>query len=117
MKANEFVKKFGWEISIDVSKSIEKSSWVIVRSGGWFSKEFVELPELLGLIKSKRLIDDLGGIDKAYRYKNLKDNSCIHPKTGEVRSFTLNSAWGESVGFTLFPEQIKKAIADVESCQ
>ena len=100
MKANEFVKKFGWEISIDVSKTIQKSSWVDVRVGGWWSREFVELPELKRLVESHELIKRFHGVEKAkYELKLIEDGSIFR------------------CCVAITAEMLKQAIADVEACQ
>ena len=114
MDAYKLVKKYGWEICVDVCNTLKKSSWVNIRKGAWFSTEFVELPKLASLIKSKNIIDELGGIESALKFKNLNNNCCVNPKSGEIKTFTLNSPMGNYVGFSLFPEQINQAIADVE---
>lgn len=103
MKANEFVKKFGWEISIDVSKTIQKSSWVDVRVGGWWSREFVELPELKRLVESHEIVES---------HKFPEDD-----ETGLDGAHCLLDMYGgyELVGEKL--ERLKQAIADVEACQ
>lgn len=98
MDAKEFVKKFGWEISIDVSKTIQKSSWVDVRVGGWWSREFVELPELKHLVEAHDLVERFGGLESAKGVCNADGDGflgCKYPPC----------------------DDLKQAITDVEACQ
>lgn len=109
MKANEFVKKFGWEISIDVSKTIQKSSWVDVRVGGWWSREFVELPELKRLVESHELANRLGGVDTMrIMIEQMEINDLC-----DGMNISFDGEW-QGV-FT--KGQLQQAIADVEACQ
>lgn len=132
MKANEFVKKFGWEISIDVSKTIQKSSWVDVRVGGWWSREFVELPELKRLVESHENLELLGGIKKG---KEILDGAPVGSDgfvlwTGKVRYLNgstkcifsdKSNEWSPAnvmvLNLMISFDAFKDVIADVEACQ
>ena len=84
MKANEFVKKFGWdEVKRVLNLSIH-SSWAdhyhikedaIGTAGARFSKklcekndDFVCLHDLNQLIEAKELVEKFGGLPEAHKY-------------------------------------------------
>lgn len=97
MRANEFVKKFGWGWAKDVVNNQPKTDAQIFNpynqkySSSYNIKKGVSVAWLKRLVESWDLVELCGGLEVA---KNLDP--------------TLLTGWVESVN---------KAIADVESCQ
>lgn len=95
MKANDFVKKYGWE---EAKKVIKNAHWEDISYGNGHyysnscSKDDVLLDDLKRLIESHDLLEKLGGLDKAEDFYN-------------------------SFGTPSGEHRIYQAIADVESCQ
>lgn len=88
MKANEFVKKFGWE-----------ESKALVNAQSWTMRQIalsttVDTKELTRLVESHELVEKLGGIDKCKGLVHV----CIFKGRGSYAS------------------RLKQAIADVEAC-
>lgn len=97
MKANEFVKKFGWEhakLHIDNMEAVQI---------GNNHQEYID--DLKRLVESHELVESWGGIGRCkFFMKGMKLNKCDSvkcPKTGMIVSRV----------------KMEKAIADVESCQ
>lgn len=102
MKANEFVKKYGLELSREiVSKQPKWASNVRVSEiiGTWEYTEKVlpsfSIVELKRLVESHELVEYMGGIDKA-----------------KEQAYVLAMEVG---GFN--PAKVEKAITDVEACK
>lgn len=92
MKANEFVKKFGWDYAIkflNYSASIAEDRCIL---------DFGEYYYLKRIVESHELVDVEGGIDQ------VKDTF----------SFAFKHGADE---LTEYGKRLKQAIADVESCQ
>lgn len=101
MKANEFVKKYGLELSREiVSKQPKWASNVRVSEiiGTWEYTEKVlpsfSIVELKRLVESHDLVEKVGGMDKAKMLLRMR-----------IAAELYDSA-----------DEIEKAIADVESC-
>ena len=101
MKANEFVKSFGWDAVKHKADELK-----IIESMG--DKLSFEDENLKRLVESRELVEKLGGIDTMrIMQKQMVLNSL---KGGMNISFD-----GEFVGTFSF-NQLEQAIADVESC-
>lgn len=94
MKANEFVKKFGWDKvkSIVLNFNYNSSNKFIVNLN---DNSAISIYELKHLVESHELVESHGGLNESKR-------------TFEMRHGVINlDGWGE----------LKQAIADVESCK
>lgn len=86
MNANEFVKKYGLAVAIDLSKRD-------VTSVGYLSIEHHELDqkELKHLVESHELVESFGGLDHAKQFyrENLKcdDSEVLRKAIADVESF------------------------------
>ncbi len=104
MKANEFVKKYGWELVIDLLNRGSKQTHVTndarmlinaetyIKQCPWFADDInsaISLADLKRLIESHELVEQWGG---------LADAKVV-------------------VKISRHKKYLKKAIADVESCQ
>ena len=95
MKANEFVKKFGWEYSKHI---LNEDSVILVDLNYTHLKRLIkshELVEIHGFEKSKEIVANAPSDDHFYSW--VLGNSGVRDKTVNI---------GE----------LRKAIADVESC-
>ena len=95
MKANEFVKKFGWEYSKHI---LNEDSVILVDLDYAHLKRLIESHELVeihGFEKSKEIVANAPSDDHFYSW--VLGNSGVRDKTVNI---------GE----------LRKAIADVESC-
>ena len=110
MKANEFVKKFGWEEAAEIVCGVpEKFRFKCLSNVCWdnntykYSDRFkprlslVNMADLKRLVESHELVQSKGGIEKA---KAIVADSFI---------------WG--LGGRVYANPLEQAIADVESCQ
>ena len=89
MKANEFVKKFGWE----EAKIICNGVFTGVVCYKWVE---LNIDDLKRLVESHELVESYGGMDR------------IKEDTSDLEDWEESSSlWRE----------VEKAIADVESCQ
>lgn len=102
MKANEFVKKFGWGWAKDVVNNQPKTDAQIFNpynqkySSSYNIKKGVSVAWLKRLIESHDLVESYGGVDK------------IKEDTADLEDWEESSSlWRE----------VEKAIFDVESCQ
>ncbi|WP_180082579.1 hypothetical protein [Acinetobacter sp. YH12123] len=109
MKANEFVKKFGWEEAKEIVDNLpEKFKFKPLGSVCWdnntykYSDRFkprsslVNMADLKRLVESWELVESYGGIQK------------IREDTVDLEEWEENSElW----------KMVKQAIQDVESCQ
>ena len=106
MKANEFVKKFGWEEAAEIVCGVpEKFRFKCLSNVCWdnntykYSDRFkprlslVNMDDLKRLVESHELVQDLYGIERAKQYADSKYTA---PEISVA---------------------IKQAITDVESCQ
>ena len=94
MKANEFIKKFGRDVSTKLSKEMRGITESVADGvAGWGQSEWDKLKRL---VESHELVEKVGGLENA---KTFDEDSvyCIAHLTD------LDS--------------LKKSIADVESCQ
>lgn len=94
MKANEFIKKFGWDVATKLSKEMRGITESVADGvAGWGQSEWDKLKRL---VESYELVESFGGLESAK--KELQRQSIlrwINPET----------------------ERLREAIADVESCQ
>ena len=97
MKANEFVKKFGWDEAKDVPNHVawcEKSYCTKIKHG--CIKNYhdccVDVDELKRLVESYELVESYGGIDQSKQAIIDGNNHCMFI-------------------------DLEKAIIDMESCQ
>ena len=96
MRANEFVKKFGLEHTKYLIEDTELSEFAIHSScAGKYSMDTVSADDLKRLVESHELVEKVGGLALAKI---------------ELKSVDYNSEKD-------FYENLKQAIADVESCQ
>lgn len=87
MKANEFIKKFGWDVSTKLSREMKGITESVADGvAGWGQSEWDKLKRI---VESHELVESWGGLDDA--------------------KFALQ--------LVRYPERLKQAIADVESCQ
>lgn len=71
MKANEFVKKFGWDKATQTSKLIVKNpNQILIFEDG---QEEVSLIDLRILVQSHEVVESFGGIKSAHKAA-LKEN-------------------------------------------
>lgn len=95
MKANEFVKRFGWDVSIKLSREMRGITESVADGvAGWGQSEWDKLKRL---VESHELVEECGGLDKA------KERVALEEKL-------LNP----NVFYVLV---VSSAIDDVESCQ
>ena len=93
MKANEFVKKFGWE----AAKHIDYEDSVILVD--------LDYNDLKRLVESYELVESRGGLDAA-KHELILLQKHLNNTFGYVTIITSEKI-----------ENLKQAIADVESCQ
>jgi len=95
MKANEFIKKFGWDAVINELKNTQDS--VIVMWLGSQSNDYALVNDLKRLVESHKLVMQFGSLEEAKRNSE-------------------NPNWlpDDNTGLLL---ELDIAIADVESCQ
>lgn len=121
MKANEFVKEFGWEESKKVisrwgatgyfCREVKVFKARIVNSFRDVQDEFhtISLSELSSLVESHELVEKHGGLEKAkgfvLRIEMLNRQLENSKMAGSVDAYSVESF-----------ERLKQAIADVESC-
>ena len=108
MKANEFVKKFGWEdAKICLLNCASPQDKWFMRQGALICDQ--DFDDLKRIVESHELVERLGGIETMrIMQKQMVLNSL---KDGMNISFD-----GEFVGTFSF-DQLEQAILDVESCQ
>lgn len=93
MKANEFVKKFGWGVAINLSNEMTGITQDVADCAACWGQS--EWDYLKRLVESHELVESYGGLESAK--KELQRQSIlrwINPET----------------------ERLRVAIADVESC-
>lgn len=97
MKANEFVKKFGWRDAISCIKSCAKPEerWIMHWGSLVADSDFDELKRL---VESHELVE---------KYKNRHGGVRFRIRWGMFRYNDTQE----------FNDRLKKAIADVEACQ
>lgn len=96
MKANEFVKKYGWDL---VKRDIAcLESGFITKSDFMEHYGFEILDDLKRLVESWELVEKHGGLSEAK----------------EIEQQYWNSGVGSAMIVSM---ELKQAIADVESCQ
>ena len=94
VKANEFVKKFGWDVSTKLSKEMRGITESVADGvAGWGQSEWDKLKRL---VESHELVESKGGIELSK--KEVRQRSIVRWVDPEV-------------------ERLREAIADVESCQ
>ena len=91
MKANEFVKKFGWEEARKVCSGVFSGEVV-------YKRENINIDDLKRLVKSHELLE---------KHKNKHGGIRFRIRWGMYR-------YGDTQQFN---DRLKQAIADVESCQ
>lgn len=103
MKANEFVKKFGWDVSTKLSKEMRGITESVADGvAGWGQSEWDKLKRL---VESHELVASRGGLCAA------KHDLITFQKH-------LNNTFGWATITTSEKiDRLKQAIADVESCQ
>lgn len=117
MKANEFVKKFGWDWAKEILSQSNNCGLYVDANLNVTCHQMINEPDqykgegyvfhrndLKRLVESHELVEELGGIDKAIIF--VLDAE----KAG--RYFGIFTSGG---GFSI--DELKQAIADVESCQ
>lgn len=87
MKANEFVKKSGWDYAIALVNASNICG---------IDKSIVDIEELKRLIESHELVESFGSVSQAKFWVDMMDGSDSMQKR---------------------IDRVKQAIADVESCQ
>lgn len=93
MKANEFVKKYGWEEAMQAwNEAFDVGNCTLFN----YESHSLNIPDLTRLLLSKGVVELYGGIDKSHEFA--------------LSLWRLNRN-------DLFVENMKQAIADVESCQ
>ena len=133
MKANEFVKKFGWDAAKDILKN--KRSWIDKKSGrkltdnsfvlksktyeyaigtlymGNFSDydENSYRVDEVNLLLLKRLVESYKLVERVISGHNKSFKECQIDIHG-LKSFVKKNP-------KIYPKRLKQAIADVESCQ
>lgn len=147
MKANEFVKKFGWDLCnsvVEMSINHKNSMyWGMITDteGGFVYKNmlgdgdnFVLIVDLKRLVESHELVELLGGLDDAkaivvnkpkgatryHRGYYLKEARYIYEYSVHLKVWMQNGRhkeWSAMWNSSNSISEIKKAIADVESCQ
>ena len=119
MKANEFVKKFGWEEAAEIVCGVpEKFRFKCLSNVCWdnntykYSDRFkprlslVNMADLKRLVESHELVESFGGLKMAKEsLKNLPS---------EYQSYTMTR---DDTGATTQSFKLNQAIFDVESCQ
>ena len=99
MKANEFVKKYGWEAAK------QKIDFLENRSINKSESKIAMLKDLKTLVESHGLVASRGGLDAA-NYELIMLQKHINNTFGWVTVITAEKI-----------DRLKQAIADVESCQ
>lgn len=94
MKANEFVKKFGWGYVINVVKNWNQENPYLVVSVD--NCTTIHIDDLKRLVESYELVESYGGCDLSKEVKNITP----------LRKSSYDLI-----------ESLKQAIADMESCQ
>lgn len=98
MKANEFIKKFGWDEAkafLSFDSDVE-----IIYTASFFD-------DLKRLVESHELVGNFGGIKRAKR---------ILKKSYTSFNTMVSVVWNDKP-FQCTIEKLEKAITDVESCQ
>lgn len=100
MKANEFVKKFGWDRAKEIVNGAGDHHRYFIADGisatySRYDDCFYSIEDLKRLVESYELINSLGGIEQAKSYA-IDANAC--------------GAFNDE-------NKIKQAILDVESCK
>ena len=112
MKANEFVKKFGWDRAKEIVNGAGEHHRYFIADGisvtySKYGDCFDSVDDLKRLVESWELVESLGGVVKAE--SNLSS----------VR-YNLNiglfHGW-DKLNMQFHAQKLLKAIADVESCQ
>jgi hypothetical protein len=94
MKANEFIKKFGWNAARTcILNCACPDDRLLMRHGDLISDQ--DFDDLKRLVESYELVERFGGLEKA---KEMK-----------IGEFPL--------GWVMNTSRLEQAIADVESCQ
>lgn len=93
MKANEFVKKFGWGAAKNILHGMDEASEFTAHMPGdaWDKPTLIDAVGLRRLVESHELVESCGGLDAAR-------------KEAHKNCFEFNAP-------------LLKAILDVESCQ
>lgn len=100
MRANEFVKKFGLSHTVYLLKDTELTEFAIHSNcAGKHYMDTVCVSDLKRLVESHELVGRFGGLEMAKGVAAIDDNE---------------SYLGERFGPC---DELKQAIADVESCQ
>ena len=118
MKANEFVKKFGLEEATEIAQGVpEKFKFKCLNNVCWdnntykYSDRFkprsslVNVADLKRLVESYELVESRGGLDAA-KHELILLQKHLNNTFGYVTIITSEKI-----------ENLKQAIADVESCQ
>ncbi|MHA3048958.1 hypothetical protein [Acinetobacter sp. ANC 4641] len=142
MKANEFVKKVGWDKAKEI---LENAHWkdIAYRDGNYYStysKNDVLLGDLKRLVESHELIESGHGLETCksvilftenneseygnqlgVEYKKSSENPndkalMLCDDDAWINSSYLNHELDTAAGFVNF-KRLKQAIADEESCQ
>lgn len=97
MKANEFVKKFGWE---EASNLVNAQCWTMRQIA---LSTTVDTDDLKRLVESWELVNEFDDIEQARSWIPDMDDEMPYQVRGSDKRF--------------FKGQLIEAIADVESCQ
>ena len=97
MKANEFVKKFGWE---EASNLVNAPCWTMRQIA---LSTTVDTDDLKRLVESWELVNEFDDIEQARSWIPDMDDEMPYQVRGSNKRF--------------FKGQLIEAIADVESCQ
>lgn len=93
MKANEFVKKFGWGVATKLSKGVRGITESVADGvAGWGQSEWDKLKRL---VESYELVESYGGLKESIRFSKQHYRQVSVPDTHK---------------------KLCDAIADVESC-
>ena len=95
MKANEFVKKFGWGAAKNILHGMDDASEFTVHMSGdaWDKPTLIDAVGLRRIVESHELVKEHGSLERAKMYAES-----VYTAPEVV-------------------ERMKQAIADVESCQ
>lgn len=105
MKANEFVKKFGWDVSTKLSREMKGITESVADGvAGWGQSEWDKLKRL---VESHELVSNFGGLKRANR---------ILKKAYTSFNTLISVVWNDKP-FQCTIQKLEQAIADVESCQ
>ena len=96
MKANEFVKKFGWEEARKACSGVFSGEVV-------YKRENINIDDLKHLVESWELVNEFDDIEQARSWIPDMDDEMPYQVRGSDKRF--------------FKGQLIGAIADVESCQ